>query len=251
MGAGGVDVLGDLRDGHHQADGGRLLGQQGAEIDGDGAHVVQRRVDGGQQGAAAHRVARRVVQAQALADGVVELRRVQPHLRVGQRHAVAHQPGAGDAQRHAGIAVRGVDGPFEQRQQRRRGGQGRVAPADQGLGKGGDAVRVGAGGGQGELRVHGGQGLGHAGGQGGVGLDLRCQPGPVAAASCAGAGAGCPTSRCRCGHRCHSRPSLQARRGREPAWPSGRARCRAPRPAAPPPGRPARRVRAAWRRRPG
>ena len=78
-------MLDDLRDGHHQPDGGRLLGEQRAEIDGDRLHRIECGIHRAEQDAAMRGVLRRVGDAETLAHRVVELRRIQPHMRVRQR----------------------------------------------------------------------------------------------------------------------------------------------------------------------
>ena len=120
-----VDVLDDLGNRHQQPRGRRLFGQQRPEIDRHGRYVVQRRVDRGQAGAPARRVLRRAVQAEPQPDGVVQLARVQPDMRVSQRKAVGHQAGPGDRVIHscalAGVLHRRLEQQFQQgwRDQRR------------------------------------------------------------------------------------------------------------------------------------
>ena len=128
-------MLHHLRDRHHQPSGGGLLGEEGAEVDGFGLHRVQSRVDRGEQGAPARGVFRRVGDAKALADDVVQLRRVEPDMRMGKCQSVRHQPRARHAQGQAGMIIRLGKRNIEQVEQRLRRRQRVVPSAHQGVGE--------------------------------------------------------------------------------------------------------------------
>ncbi len=149
-----IHVLDDLRHRHHQPRRRGLLGQQRAEIHRHRLHRVERRVDRDEQRPPMRRVLRRIGDAQPLAHHVVHLRRIQPHMRVRQRQAVRHQPGARDAQRQPRVIVRHLDRRAEQRQQRRRRHQRIVPPVHDRLCEGGDARRIGRVGARRKLRLH-------------------------------------------------------------------------------------------------
>ncbi len=107
-------------------------------------HRVQRRIHRAEQHAPMRRILRCIGDAKPLAHRVVDLRRVEPHMRVGQRQPMRHQPGPRDAQRLPRIVI-GRRGKrlLEQRQQRKRRRQRGLAPPHQRLRECSDARRFG------------------------------------------------------------------------------------------------------------
>ena len=178
-GGGGVDMLGDLGDGHHQADGGGGFGEQGAEIDRFGLDAVQGLVDGDQQHPAAAGIGGGFGQAQADAGGVVQLGGVQADMGMGQRQAVAGQPGAGDAERHrvGGFGDGGVE-------QLASTGAGVTRAASRwpttAAANMATCSAIGRAGGGGDLGVDGGQGLVQPAGDGPL-AHLAAHPGELQA----------------------------------------------------------------------
>ena len=137
-----VHVLDDLRHRHHQARGRCLLDQQRAEVDRHRLHRIERRVDRREQRAAMRRLLRRIGDRQTLAHDIVDLRGIEPRVRVRQRQPVRNQARARRAQRQPRRLVGGGQCCIEQRQQRFGRGQRGVAPVHQRLGEGGDTRRV-------------------------------------------------------------------------------------------------------------
>ncbi len=129
-------MLQHLRDGQHQPCGGGLLRQQRAIVDGDGFNFGERGVDLRKQPAPPGRVVRRGRDAEPLAQRVVQLGRVQPHMGMRERQPMRRKARPLHRQRLArrGIGGRG-DGGGEQVQQGRGRRQGGVLPADHGLGE--------------------------------------------------------------------------------------------------------------------
>ncbi len=89
-------------------------------------------------------ILRRVSDAQALAHRVVELRGIQPDMRVSEREPMRHQAGTRGAKRQTSIVIRrGSKCLIEQRQQWLRRRQRNVALSHQGLCECGDTHGVG------------------------------------------------------------------------------------------------------------
>ncbi len=158
-----VDVLGDLGDQHHEADGAGAFGDERAEVDWLRADGAERVIDRGEQGAAAGAVGGRVGHAEAEPGGVVELGGVEADVGVAEGEPVRDRAGTGDAERAPGRRGRAGDGGGEEREERLGREEGAVAAVDQRAGEGFDLGRVGAARGQGELGVDRLQRVGHPG----------------------------------------------------------------------------------------
>ena len=143
---GGIDVFDDLRHCHDQLGGRGLLGEQRAEIDGGGLHLVEGGVERGQQGAAMGAVGRRFFQAEHEADGVVHLGGVEAHMGVGERQPVGEQAGAGDGEGEFVVIGSGFDGGGEKRGENDPAEHGFLAAGDQRGGEDFGGFGIGAGG---------------------------------------------------------------------------------------------------------
>ena len=96
-----------------------------------------------EQRAAMRGILRRVGDAESLAHRVVQLRGIQPHMRVRQREPMGHQPGARTQSARSVLIRRGSDRLIEQRQQRLRRSQRDSRCPTSACAKVGDPRRVG------------------------------------------------------------------------------------------------------------
>ena len=136
-GLGGVHMLGDLRHGHDQPHRARLLVHQAAEVHRLRSRRGERLVHGGEQGAAPGGAGGRAGQVgEAQPRGVVDLRRVQARVGVGEREAVRGEAGAGDAEAEPRAVVRRRgERRGHQVEQRLGGGHRSIAHPDEGAGR--------------------------------------------------------------------------------------------------------------------
>ena len=134
-------MLDDLGDRHHQLCRRGLLADQGAEVHRFGLYHVQGGIDFAEQRAATRWIFRRIGKSQALPHDVVDLRRIQPCVRVRERHAVRDQAGTRDRQRQFLVIFRLGDRRSEQRQEWGGRGHRDVPRADQHLGERGNLHR--------------------------------------------------------------------------------------------------------------
>ncbi len=136
-----VQMLEHLGHGHeHPARRRPLLGDR-AEVDGLGLGRLDQPRDGVDVGQAVGRVVRRMVHADGLADRIVQLDRVDPHVRAGGGQALGRQfsPQHAEIQGHA--VVDGIDqGTVDQSQRLARIGQTGTTPGHHVLGHPGQSL---------------------------------------------------------------------------------------------------------------
>ena len=151
-------MLDHLHDRHHQPRRRSLLGHQSAEIDRLRLHGIERAIDGAEQHAPAGGIGRRIGKAQALAHAVMQLRRVQPHMGMGEAEIVRDETRPDHQQGAFLCLIRRCERRREQGQQRLGRGQRLIMPADERLAEGADRSGIGAIGRGGDLVLHGGDG---------------------------------------------------------------------------------------------